>query len=65
MEVNSTDRWYRLDDGSGVRPRVQLDGNSAVKLPALNAYVSVTGISSCELSDKIRLRLVLVSTDSL
>jgi len=44
---------------------VQLDGNSAVKLPALNAYVSVTGISSCELSDRILLRLVLVSTDSL
>jgi hypothetical protein len=38
--------WFRISDGSGVNVKVILP--TGALSPALNSYVSVTGISSCE-----------------
>jgi uncharacterized delta-60 repeat protein len=65
VEVNTSEKWYKLDDGSAVTLKVQLDDSTGSTLPKPNTYIWVKGISSCELYRGSLLRLVLVSSDSL
>lgn len=55
--VDRGSNWFKIEDGSGVQ--VKCVAPAGAGIPALSAYVRVTGISSCE-SDGANLRRVIL-----
>jgi hypothetical protein len=60
--VDRGSNWFKIEDGSGTQVKCVVPTGATV--PAMSAYVGVTGLSSCEASGPNLSRVVLIRSDA-